>query len=337
MSITQVPASRMINYDTGSFCFRNKIINGDMRIDQRNAGAAATIAANAVSYIVDRFFVFSGTNSSTAQRVSTSNANLPFALRATAGSNVTQINIGQRLESSNIYDLIGQTVTLSFYASSPTVTTLGLYIYTPNSADNYGAGTTSFFINNNNFNISNTLTRYTYTFVMPAAAANGLGVEVYTSVAPSYLPVGTNLQITGVQLEAGPTATPFEYRPIGTELALCQRYFETNYPLGVAVGTSNTGLGGVWTSNVPAVGLYLTHPVLSFIVPKRAVPIMTGYNPQTQSVNAGAFWSDATGGVADGQIQFYNTGQQSTLVKSSTTMGTANNYHHMRYTADAEL
>jgi hypothetical protein len=295
-----------IAYDGGSFCFRNKIINGDMRIDQRNNGAAVTVGNNTVPYIVDRFYAFSGINpgtTATAQRVATGNSNLPFALRMTAGSNTSQMNIGQRIESANVYDLIGQTVTFSFYASSPSLTNLGIFIYTPNSVDSYGSGSTTFFVGNA-FVINNSLTRYSYNFVVPAAAVNGIAIELYVSgpsaALPPALPVGSSLTITGVQLEAGPTATPFEYRPIGTELALCQRYFSSTQVLpGGLNGTSSVLL--FWTNSVPM----RTSPTVSW--------------PGTLNINALAVASGNTAGQPHSLAMYNNL--ISFQVSNPTTAG----------------
>ena len=82
-----------------------------------------------------------------------------------------------------------------------------------------------------------------------------------------------------IQLEPGPVATPFEHRPIGTELALCQRYFETSFNGGVSVNnTSNAGLiiwGGSDTGDTSS---FIGNATVFFAVSKRSSPTVTIYD-----------------------------------------------------------
>jgi hypothetical protein len=88
---------------------------------------------------------------------------------------------------------------------------------------------------------------------------------------------GATWQMTGVQLEVGSTATPFERRPFGVELALCQRYFEKSYNVDVAIGTStDTGMV-VW---FPDAAQSYTSRTAFFKVTKRATPTVTIYSRQ---------------------------------------------------------
>ena len=75
-----------------------------------------------------------------------------------------------------------------------------------------------------------------------SGTAGAWASTLYTSATGAVSVVGTNgatFYITGVQLEAGTTASPFEYRQFGTELVLCQRYYEKNYDLNTAIGTAS--------------------------------------------------------------------------------------------------
>ena len=111
--------------------------------------------------------------------------------------------------------------------------------------------------------------------------------------------VGTNgatFYITGVQLEVGSTATSFDYRPYGTELQLCQRYYETSFDIGTApanaVNDNFKGIASFGTSDSQS---------FSFKVYKRAAPTMTWYSSnvvgsptagQWQFLNAGSAWAN---------------------------------------------
>jgi len=77
-------------------------------------------------------------------------------------------------------------------------------------------------------------TRYSYTYTLPANATNGLSATLFIPSAS----VTATFLITGIQLEKGSTATSFDYRPYGTELVLCQRYFQLVYPTAGNATTS---------------------------------------------------------------------------------------------------
>lgn len=196
---------------------RNRIINGDMRIDQRNAGASQTVSTSG-AYTVDRFFVQPTGASITTQRVS-GPSGYQYAFRLTGTASVTQCYVQQKIEQLNSYDLAGQTVTVSFTASSSTITSLTCYVdYATAGADNW-----STFVTNTTqaITINSTSTRYSFQATLSASATNGIRFIFATGSFTS----GT-LDITGVQLEKGTTATPFENRLYGTELDLCKRYYQ---------------------------------------------------------------------------------------------------------------
>lgn len=242
-------------YDGGSLSFRNRIINGDMRIDQRNAGASVSLST-AFVYTVDRFCAVRGASSTaTGQRSTTAPAGFINSLLYTVGTGASPASadfssIRQVVEGLNIADLgwgsaNAQPVTLSFWARSSVTGTFGVVL--TNSGQTHAYATT--------FTISSANTFEYKTITVPGPAVgtwltdNGsgivlsfdMGVGSTQSVAAStswqsgnYLGVssttklcatsGATFYITGVQLEAGTVATPFERRPYGTELALCQRY-----------------------------------------------------------------------------------------------------------------
>lgn len=219
--------------------FRNRIINGDMRIDQRNSGAVQTVSAGSIVYTLDRFLVYAGGSSITSQRVGSVGA---YSLQLTGNTGNLSIQVLQRIEANNIVDLAGQVVTYSFDVSSTTVTVLGLFYNTPTATDNYTALNTTVTVASS-IPVTPTKTRLSYTFTLPANASNGLQIFLQAGTFTS----GT-LSISNVQLESGAVATPFERRPYGTELALCQRYFQK---------PSAFMVGGTETTNVASFGVSL--------------------------------------------------------------------------------
>jgi hypothetical protein len=187
-------------------------------------------------------------------------------------------NQNQRIESLNCQDLSGQTVTVSFWVKNTSGTdSLIAALYYCNSADNFGSLTQ---IGSNvtiSSNPSSTWTQYTVTFSnLPAGAKNGLSLYIARLGTGS---VSTTWYLTGVQLEVGVTATSFDFRSIGTELQLCQRYYENNYGSGYAVGSVSSypyNQGTFFQGFNTASGQ--KHVMSFFRVTKRASPSVTFYD-----------------------------------------------------------
>ena len=111
---------------------------------------------------------------------------------------------------------------------------------------------------------------------------------------------GATFYITGVQLEKGSTATSFDYRPYGTELALCQRYYSKSYNIDVVPGTANAFNGGsCGVSAGTAIGTFVSD--FSFPVEMRATPTVTFYSANTGSTGV---WRDG-GAAADKTVAVY--------------------------------
>jgi len=266
--------------------FTNRIINGAMVIDQRNAGASVTF--NDETFPVDRFRGHcTQTSKLTAQRSSTAPAGFSNSLLLTSSSaySVTSGDIfvlGQGVEGFNVGDLgwgtaNAQTITLSFWVRSSLTGTFGGALR--NSAGNRAYPFTY------TISVANTFEYKTVTVVGDTSGTwltdNGVGIRLvfslgagstYSGTAGAWAGsnfwsatgatsvVGTNgatFYITGVQLEKGSTATSFDYRPYGTELALCQRYYAKFSSLsGVYVGFGS----GVSTATTSA-AIVVKYPV----------------------------------------------------------------------------
>lgn len=144
---------------------------------------------------------------------------------------------------------------------------------------------------------------------------------------------GATFYITGVQLEVGSTATSFDYRPYGTELQLCQRYFEKSYDTGTAVGT-NTSTNAVYNygSTDQFSSLVASVP---FKVEKRASPTMTGY--QTGGTS-GSWAYGRSGATGTATVNFYDTGtSRFTQYMTIGASAYASAYCVGHWTASAEL
>jgi hypothetical protein len=261
-----------------TFSFRNKIINGGMDVDQRNSGAIRTLTLGTNFYTLDRWYGVAVGAAVTHQRVAITAPRVSFALRITGAAGNTSTWVAQRVESNLAAHIAGVPVTFSFYAASNALTQLAIGRGAAGTPDNYGTTTNDTFVN---VPITSTLTRYSISFTAPSTFANGFYIGFYTN-AP--LLAGQTVTITGVQLEEGSLATAFEQRPIGTELALCQRYYWRPTTGGWGVSTA---------SQANVVNFWLTYPVTMRVAPllegandpPRFTVNSSGLNAQTQPAN----------------------------------------------------
>jgi hypothetical protein len=256
-----VPAAASVTSMNGGQLagMRNRIINGDFRIDQRYAGANLT----ASGYFGDRW-AFTSTQAgglAFAQKYAGTSiggvvigyyggGDIATAFVAPGAGDV--VIIAQRIEGQNIVDLLWGA------AGAKTVTLSGMIALTANTGNvaiavRNGAATSSY-VTTVNVPAANTWTPFAVTVSGPTSGTwahdNTAGIEITFSLgagatytAPStnswlsgnfvhvagavnmLSQAGAQLLLANVQLELGSTATPFEQRLIGTELALCQRYY----------------------------------------------------------------------------------------------------------------
>ena len=299
--------------------FKNRIINGAMVIDQRNAGASQTNNAG-VQYPVDRYIAYGSVASKFTMQQNAGAITPPVGFSNYIG--ITSLSaysiltgdifeLLQKIEGFNTYDLAWGTasasaVTLSFKVYSSLTGTFG-------GALQNSAGNRSYPFSYS-IPVANTWTTISITIAGDTTgtwigATNGIGLQViyglgvgatssgtagawaaagYYSATGATSVVGTSgatFYITGVQLEKGSTAISFDYRPYGTELSLCQRYF------ALVTNTSSTGehgfSNGFQTSTTAAVFVAPTP------VSMRAEPTTTianlGVSDQVANTNAATF------------------------------------------------
>jgi hypothetical protein len=273
---------------------RNILINGAMNVWQR--GTSIAFGAAAYQYMQDRWRFVRGSFAAgaTISRQTTSDTtNLPniqycARIQRDSGNTSTQyFEITQAVESANSVPFIGKSVVLSFYARaganySSSSNVLSALVSTGTGTDQaYNSFTNLTSVINQTATLTTTWQRFSYTGTVGLTATQ-IGVLF------RYTPVGTAgandyFEITGVQLEVGSSASAFEQRPVGVELALCQRYYEKSFPYSTAPqnGPNSTsfvtGLGvlGYVSGNSMQVGF------LKFTVQKRIAPTMTAYGNST--------------------------------------------------------
>lgn len=208
-ALDQIPALSVIN----------RVINGAMEVDQRNAGASHTITSTP-TVTVDRWWVVSTGANTTAQRLTSIQPGRIFDYTIYGAASVTGIGIYQDIEAQNIADLAGGNATLSVTLANTLLTTATWTIYRPSpGADDFSSVTS---IATGTFTgISSTPSRFTASFSLPTLASWGIRVRLDFGAQTS-----GGLTIGAVQLQAGSVASPFSPRPVGAELALCQRYYQ---------------------------------------------------------------------------------------------------------------
>jgi hypothetical protein len=344
----------VITTDTYVGGFKNFIINGDMRIDQRYAGTQQTFINPGTQRIIDkfRFGGSAGGNGESAgdwltQQLSAGGPDqFPYYTRlqvinpgfCLSGDGVGQY-FTQTFEGNNIINLGWGTLnakpcTLSFWVRSSIP---GLYCLELNNGKGTLTGLrqeyqTVYTINNANIWEYKTITIQpptqgifadltditgfglrvdwelgslsagniptpprpslnTWLSIPPGA---GISLTIAAGAVQFFQNLNATFDITGVQLEVGNQATAFEHRPIGTELALCQRYYQKSYPYSVVPGTSAVGYTDPYSEPITGVarGALASHELIaigtgavhnyslhSFPVQMRATPTLTFYHP----------------------------------------------------------
>jgi hypothetical protein len=315
--------------------FKNRIINGAMVIDQRNAGASVTQAVQ-IDFPVDRFSIFgSVTSKFTAQQNagSLSAANRPIGFTNYLGiTSSSAYSVGaselfvvrELIEGFNVSDFgwgtgNASTATLSFWVRSSLTGTFGGAFRNSDGSRSYPFSYT--------ISSANTWEQKTVTVAGDTSGTwlttNGVGLQVvwglgcgssvsgtagtwsgssFFSATGAISVVGTSgatFYITGVQLEKGSTATSFDYRPYGTELSLCQRYYERMSDVYYGTGYANS------TTQYES--------ILRFAIEKRATPAIA---------NSGTFvWNIGAGNVTASALSADSPSTKSVLIYKSGLSG----------------
>jgi hypothetical protein len=285
--------------------FKNRLINGQMMIDQRNVGNTVTPSNETVTYITDRFaFIRSGATSPTLRQSTDAPVGFVNSLLFTntsSGSTPTYAQVYQNIEGNNSEDFgwgtaNASTVAVSFWVKSSLTGTFSVAIR--NSASNRSYVST--------YTISSANTWEYKTVTIPGDTSgtwltdNGIGINLvfriggsggtstlnaWTATGDAFASGSVNVmgtanatwQITGVQLEKGSTATSFDYRPYTTELQLCQRYYEKSYPQNLVPGTSGYQYTEYTTCSYNNNTGYF-EAMFKFQVMKRATPTIVTYD-----------------------------------------------------------
>jgi hypothetical protein len=241
-----------LSWATQSLSNRNMVVNGDFKIWQR--GTSFSSPANA-TFTADRWFMYydgSGATRTISQQTFTGDnptglnvSNYMRFAQTVAGTGSATNGMFSKIE--DVRKLNGQTVTLSFYGKADASRTVTWQTYQEFGTSGSGAVQA----NSTNFSFTSSWQRFSVSFTMPSVSGKTITSNSSVSFIVAF-PVNATgtFDITGIQLEAGSVATPFEFEDYGTTLAKCQRYFwkvsgaiSPNIGLCVGVGTGGTNPG----------------------------------------------------------------------------------------------
>ena len=354
--------------------FRNKIINGTMQLCQRGTSFTFGSGGGNKYYGADRWttqdYIWSAGSNITVSNETTvvptgfTNsykwANGATGLTFSSGGNQA---IAQAVEGYDASALYGKTCSLSFWVRSSTAGKYSIFFY--NNAFTRGL------VKTYTINTANTWEYKTMTIDMASAissgvwektASRGLALQFMLGThadrtgnslldswgsLPSYhyatsdsvnlaTVANSTFYLTGVQLEQGSVATPFEHRPIGTELALCQRYYQKSYSLGVTVPTNNSQQGIV-VGGAPSVANLAFVAHVKFPVVMRTTPTVGvfSYTSSQSNIVSDAYFGTDQGATSGNPFYIGSTGF-SVYNTSGVTM-TSNLGFMFHYAAQAEL
>lgn len=250
--------------------FRNRLINGLLRNDQRNGGSAQAITfGGTIAYTTDRFYVSCTGANITSQRVA--GTGYQFAQTLTGAASVTGTLWGQRIASRNCWDWVGKQVNVQVPISAVGIASATWNAYVANAQDDFSAKT---LLATGTLSLTGVVETKFFSFAAGANASRGVAIEIVTGA----LVAGQSITYQGaVQAEAG-QVSPFEYVDETTDLVRCMRYYQTSYQ-GVPPATPVATAGRIvdLSSSTSAYGIlrvYLSPPM-------RVAPATVIYNPTT--------------------------------------------------------
>ena len=300
--------------DSAYLANRNRIINGDFNVWQR---ATSSTAGGSGYETADRWYFGgnSGAGKQTTRQSGTPQEGFQYHMKVDANgiSASNWVGIEQAIETSTVVPLRSQTITVSVYArkgaSAQADNSYKLRLAQSNSTDarstlNFGTGLTD-----TAMSLTTSFVRYSAT-VTVASDAVGISCSIVLNAGGSTATADDYIEITGVQLEIGDTATPFEHKSYGQELAACERYYQK--------ASTTTPFTGQCTSGQTYGGeVYFT-------------TTMRGTPTVAQTHITSSSFPGTTPTSSEIQVtKFYST---------KAADGTANvGYYRMSWTADAEL
>jgi len=303
----EVAGNMIVNGTVSSgspFTFKNALYNGDMRINQRGISTNWASPTTAIGYTVDRWYA-SKTSGLAYAQLTTGTSDIPFVNdgivnylrvgRTAADTTTGPVYMAQALETRDSYRLCGKSATLSLYYRTGSTfsggNVLASIIY-GTGTDNSPLGFTGTIYQNLNLTATTAWTKASFSAQIPLNATQ-VGL-IYQYTPSSSASSNDYFDITGVQLEKGTLATPFEFRNYAQELALCQRYYQQF--------TSSQG-GSSYMRFASGIAYTATQVYsLTYLpVTMRIAPTMSSNSaPSTFQINTNTSFIPTSFGVGDG-------------------------------------
>lgn len=305
---------------------RNLIINGNMAVSQRGI-AFSSVASGGNRYTCDRWGVPRRTK---ADRSTDAPAGFSFSLlldrEQTGGSE--PFTLLQGIEAGDITQT--GSFTLSFYAKSPDITTLNINVRDKTTVGE-GGTTHSSFVTNQAVTISSSYARYTHTFTISNASLTGTCLEV--SIGNTSASQDDTVFITGIQLEVGDVATPFEHESYAATLQKCLRYYYNS-----RFGQNE---GGAYSPHRDAQYGHVRACIAQFPVTMRATPSVSIQSGSANSMDRFGRGQEICYPKADNIYPelFQNIVKYTNANQTTTTnwQDSGNHINRAGYKADAEL
>jgi len=232
--------------------FRNRIINGALRNDQRNNGASQSITSGGtIAYTTDRFYVSCTGANITSQRVA--GTGYQYAQTLTGAASNTGTLYGQRIESNNCFDWAGKQINVQVPISAIGIASVTWNAYVANTTDTFSAKT---LLATGTLSLTGAVETKYFSFAAGANAGRGIAIEFVTGA----LTAGQSITYQGaIQAEAG-QVSPFEYVEMGEDLRRCMRYYESGFV--------------IQSNAAPSAGQYMEF-LVQFKVTKRVIPTIS--------------------------------------------------------------
>jgi len=281
---------------------KNKIINGNFAIWQRGT----TFNTSGLFFGADRFktYSYSGSSSTISQQAFTVGAAPVAGYEAQYFCRVSSTNT-QNILIQNIEDVrtfAAQTITVSFWAKSASATTV-----TVGAEQNFGSGgSASVYPTLGTASVTTSWARYSVTYAIPSISGKTVGTSSYLQINLTSTTLNNNLDIWGLQAEAGSTATPFQTASGGSpqaELAMCQRYYYLH-----ASGTTGSICNFLYFNSTTATAI-LSFPVTMRIAPTLSATSGTSYYAVETGTNLDYMNSMTLAKTTTKATQLYNASE----------------------------
>jgi hypothetical protein len=283
----------------GVYLWRNALLNGSFAIWQRQSDPATATEYADDEYCADRWYVLTQSNPIDAERIDGDTQR--YAARLTQKqATAQQIGLAQIIEGANCRHLRGQEVTFSVRTQCSAAETINIAVLEwGGTEDSVTSDVAASWSGSGLPTLATSVTQAGSTGQTALSVSTWADVSTTVTLGSSFtnliifvwtdttLSQNTTLDLEAAQLERGATATPFEVRPVGAELALCQRYFQLAPLPERALGFRSAISGS--TNYIRGQGFALG-------VPMRAVPTVTDNNPTWATTNP----------VTNNEVAFYN-------------------------------